>query len=483
MFDTLRQVLKTWLTDPTPQVSIIQSVPIPLEAAERKSSQQGFIWNTGTPFATKRYRRRVDDVKLLSESALPSRAIKLIRDSITSLEYVIRPKDSDALPEETKALKDSIDTVRMVLDNPNRTDDNLPAFIGQIVEDILMFDAGCWEYVEAPDFIENNDLLSLEVVPGYTIEINQKWNGDPRVPRWRQNLGLTGKEVLFLDAEIEYLMQRKRSWAVYGLSPLETVIDIMDAWLGLASYQREVASSAYPAILVYMGDAATVTDRKDFKTYWDNELRGRGGPGFFGNMGLHQKPDVLDLKPTADAGLYLMYQEQLVRTLAFSFGLKSQDFNMVSDVNRNTSEVQQQASVMEARFPIAQLIGSRFTSRVLPRIAALTGDADILKLKFDWQNLTPEDEKAEADIDAIYLDRDTVTIDQVRQRKGWAPLENGMGQYTLSQYKAMSGLMAITSDLGQKASDQKVKEQQSMPKNNQGAPNGKNGAGLKKSGF
>jgi hypothetical protein len=190
-------------------------------------------------------------------------------------------------------------------------------------------------------------------------------------------------------------------------------------------------------------------------------------------MGVHQKPDVLELKPTADAGLYLQYQEQLVRTLAFSFGLKAQDFNMVSDVNRNTSEVQQQASVMEARFPIAQLIGARITNRVLPRIAALTGDPDILKLQFNFDNLTPEDEKAEADIDRIYLDRDTVTIDQVRQRKGWPPLENGMGKYTLSQYKALAGLMGMSTDLGTPSSQQKKGQPQNQPV----ARNGRNGAG------
>ncbi len=381
-------------------------------------------------FRARRTKRNAERLKALSESALPSRAINLIRNGISSLDWSIQPK-GNLKQEERDAFKKSIKTVENVLNVPNPEDGEFSIFVGQVVEDLLVFDAGVWEYTEEPDFMAKNDVLQLDVVPGHTIAQSVRWDGNPDVARWKQTIG---RKPTFTDRELEYLMQRKRSYSAFGYSQLETAVEIIEAWLGLASYQRGVASNAYPPILLYLGDETTKAQADAMKSYWNTELAGRGRPGIWGNTG---KPQILNLKPAGDEGLYLKYQEQLVRILAFSFGLKPQDFGLERDVNRSTAVVAQFASVEEARKPIASLISKRITCKVIPRIAEITSDRLIEELEFLWIGVDPKNRKIDSEIHDVYLKHDVLTIDNVRKDLNLAPLPFGLGNLTPSALKSL----------------------------------------------
>lgn len=382
-------------------------------------------------FTSRKHYRSAVQLKKLSCSALPSKAISLIRDGISSLSWAIQPREEILSKEQLSEYEESTSTVRRVLERPNSEDNDFPTFIGQIVEDVLIFDAGCWEYVERPRYLRDNIFLALVPVPGDTVAKNIKWNGNPNNIRWRQTIG---KKPKFKDKELEYIMRRKRTFSPFGYSPLETAAEIMDAWLGLSSYQRIVASNAYPPILVYLGESTKKDQAERMRHYWQNELQGRGTPGIWGNTG---KPEVLSLKPTGDEGLYLKYQENLVRVLASCFGLKPQDFGIERDVNRSTSQVGQKQSVQEALLPIATLIQSRITTRVIPRIADLARDDRIRHLQFFYLDVDPRDRKTTADIHKIYADTDTLMVDEIRRERNAPPLPHGLGQLTMTGLKEL----------------------------------------------
>ena len=408
-----------------------------LEADQKQSTTQtdtSFTFELtrgGTNWKQRRLERGTERLKRLSESALPARAIVLIRNGISGLQYGLQPRSNVPL-DERKAFTKEIDTIRNVLEHPNPEDDDFYTFIGQIVEDLLCFDAGVWEYVEEPSFMSQNKILAMYPVPGHTIAKNTNWKGDPTKIRWVQTIG---DEKKFRDDQIEYLLQRKRSFNPFGYSPLEVAVEIMDAWLNLNSYQREVASNAYPSIMLYLGDDTSETQAKIMRAYWSTELQGRGSPGIWGNTG---KPEVLNLKPISDEGLYLIYQEMLVRTLAYSFGLKPQDFGLERDVNRSTSVTSQIASIEEARKPIARLIASKINCRVIPRIAELTSNKKIELMEFFWIGIDPRQEKIDAEINNIYLEHDVKTIDDVRAELDLPPLPGGVGKFPPSVLQSMA---------------------------------------------
>ncbi len=407
-----------------------------LEADKKQSDSQTdtsftFSLASGRNWRQRRLERNTERLKRLSESALPARAIMMIRNGISGLQYGIQPRSNVPL-DERKSFAKEIDTIRNVIEHPNPEDDDFYTFIGQIVEDLLCFDAGVWEYVEKPSFMDQNKVIAMYPVPGHTIAKNIAWKGDPNQVRWQQTIG---NEKKFKDKQLEYLMQRKRSFNPFGYSPLEVAVEIMDAWLNLNSYQREVASNAYPRIMLYLGDDTNETQAKIMRAYWTVELQGRGSPGIWGNTG---KPEVLDLKPASDEGLYLIYQEMLVRTLAYSFGLKPQDFGLERDVNRSTSVTSQIASIEEARKPIARLIASKINCRLIPRIAQLTGQKKVELMEFFWIGIDPRQQKIDAEINNIYLSHDVKTIDDVRQEIDLPPLPGGMGKFPPSVLQSVA---------------------------------------------
>src|SRR5690606_16298315 len=218
-------------------------------------------------------------------------------------------------------------TVKNVLENPNNADDDFYTFIGQIVEDICVFDAGCWEYEPFPKDIDANPTLALHSVAGHTIQLNAKWDGTPDGIRWAQVIG--DQTIPLTDSQIEYLMERKRTYTPWGVGRLETVVEIMEAWLGLAAYQRDTGSNAYPAFLIYAGEEVEPGTLDKLRDWWEQTVSGQGDPKWFGNM---TEPKVLQLKPTGDEGLYLKYYEMLIRAMALGFDLKPQDFNLERDV-------------------------------------------------------------------------------------------------------------------------------------------------------
>ena len=231
-------------------------------------------------FQTKRNKRRPNYLRGLAKSALPSRAISLIRDGVTSLKWAVQPRE--ILPESEKSAQfgDSIETVLNVLRRPNWEDDDFITFVGQIVEDLLVFDAGCWEYVERPRYSSgSNDLLALFPVPGDTIAKNVKWSGNPTSIRWRQTVG---EKRGFTDLDLEYLMHRKQSGSAFGYSPLESAVDAMESWLGLSAYQGGIASNAYPSFMFYMGDAVTTEQVKAMRGLLAHRSAGPRFPWYLG---------------------------------------------------------------------------------------------------------------------------------------------------------------------------------------------------------
>jgi hypothetical protein len=401
-----------------------------LAAAERQSLPfySVPIFTTGTStFVKRKYRRDIKSLIVLSEAAIPSRAISFYRKGITKLEYGIKHKVKEAKIDQKK-----VALITSVLENPNPTDLDFRSFLGQVIEDILVYDAGCFEYVSKPSYGTQNKILGLEVVPGCTIAPNTKWSGDPNMPRWGQMSGQEVK-VFMMDRDLEYIMMRKRAGMPSGLSPLEVVIDLMEGWLNLISYQKNVASEAYPNILVYLGDKIDDAKAEKFRLMWRQTLTGRGEPGFFGGTG--QDVKTIELKPPGDEGLYLKYQEVLTRIVAFVFDLKPMDFGVERDVNRSTAEVTNQASIEEALEPLAEAIAIRVSRRIIPRIAEEVGDADLLNYEFFYPSLNKKDEKKIADIHAIYLDKDVLLLDEVRAEINQPPMERGLGKMTLSQYR------------------------------------------------
>lgn len=425
----MREIFEQYgLLQPLPKLQAAEQVSIPSQAL----SFGGYSRTKGTNDPRK-LRRDWRTLLKLSETPIASRAISLIVDKIASLEYVLGPKP--AFADTNTDYAKEIDTVRMVLENPNIEDENWSTVTRQLVEDLLVFDFGCFEYVEDPQPAPMpNDLLALIPVPGWSIERTIAWNGEADKPRWIQQG--SSRLVPLLDSQIEAIIMRKRTSVSYGLSPLEVAIGLMDSYLKLSSYQASIASEAYPAFILSLGPEANQDYMDRLRMYWKNDIAGQGRPGFIGGT---TDPTVLQTKALTDDGMYLKYYEILIRAFAFSFKLKGQDFNIERDVNKSQGVISQAASIEESIRPYAVAIANRTTHRIIPRIAAITGNAKILELQYEYSNIDPWDEMEQTNLATVQWQANGITRGEYRQKLGYDKADDGTDDMCFDEFAAQFG--------------------------------------------
>jgi hypothetical protein len=226
---------------------------------------------------------------------------------------------------------------------------------------------------------------------------------------------------------------RKRSWTPFGLSPLETVIDIMEAWLGITSYQRRVASEAYPPMLLNL-QGQDQTQLNLVRSWWENEIKGRATPGF---IGWPEDIQAIDMKPGGDTMLMLAYQEMLVRTVSYAFDLKPLDFSIERDVNRTTAEVQRISSLRDGPKTLARMIQQKMNQRVMPKLALMLNEPLVLKCEFFWLNIDPADDKAQAETYKILVDSEIMLPDEARAELDLEQRPDGLGMMSSNALKEL----------------------------------------------
>lgn len=130
--------------------------------------------------------------------------------------------------------------------------------------------------------------------------------------------------------------------------------------------------------------------------------------------------------------------EILIRIASFCFDLKPQDFSMLQDVNKATSEAQLAASHTEAQMPITSLVAEMINGSLMHNYSQVSGDQNIALLEFFWMEQDLDRRKKQSEIDRTYLRFDAFTVDELRAGQDKRPLPNGLGKIPRSVLIEMS---------------------------------------------
>jgi hypothetical protein len=151
-----------------------------------------------------------------------------------------------------------------------------------------------------------------------------------------------GQQVLLRNDELIYIRPNLTSATPFG-GPLEIAFNSVSRILGVGEFAGNVAMNARPSIRLDLGGGASTEMLMAFRQYWRNEVQGQGimpimGMTEFDSQGKSRSPLVLRFYPEGDEGLYLKYQEFLIREIATAFDISPQNLGVERDLNRNTSE-------------------------------------------------------------------------------------------------------------------------------------------------
>jgi hypothetical protein len=339
--------------------------------------------------------------------------IETRKDQIPRMQWAIKPRGEKnkvkSRAMSNNGLKGTIDRVTEFLQFPDG-ESNWDQWLRIILEDMLVVDA-CTIY---PRKTKGGQPFAFEVIDGVTIQ--RKIDADGRTPippdvAYQQILkGLPA--VDFTKDEIVYFPRNKRSWKVYGYSPVEQIITIVNIAIRRMMFQLSYYTEGnVPEALIGVPDTWTTDQIAEFQLYWDSLMEG--------NLAQRRHAKFVpgeiskNVHETKEKAIKDEMDEWLARVVCYAFSVSPQPF--VKVMNRATAETAQQMAQQEGLEPLL-----RWSKNLMDLLIwKYMGFTDV---EFEWQEEQETDPKDQAMIDEIHIRNGIMSVDQVKERLGLAPI-------------------------------------------------------------
>ncbi|GGG65993.1 phage portal protein [Edaphobacter dinghuensis] len=353
------------------------------------------------------------NLRKFAETPVVRRAINVVKDKIASMDWQVRVRRGYDATEVADATA-RMNALRLCLEEPNAAD-SFRVLWEQVLEDLIVGGFGAVEMEATGDAARP---FHLWAVDGATIQIDSRWDGDPAKPRYAQatgqSMGQMGRESLIplLDDELMYLRLNPRTHTPFGLGRLEVAFETVNQFLSANRYAGRLASNSVVQYALWLNEA-TPEQHDRLIRWWQDEIEGTGRVPL---LSCEQKPEVLRFAGGTDADLRLAWQEMLIRLIANAFELPPMLLGLQSDVNRSTAGEMADEAFQSAIVPVAKLLAEHITRDLFAKKLGWR------EFEFCFNDLESRDETEEVQIQTTLLKAGVLTIDEVRQMRGLAPL-------------------------------------------------------------
>lgn len=358
-----------------------------------------------------------DALRRFAKMPVCRRAISLVKNGLLNLEWTVEKRDVNDTTDYTQ----EIERISRCIRNPNYKD-SFRSLFGSAIEDILTGDCGAIEIRES----YGDKPVWLYPVDGFTIKLRAEYIKTPDDIAFEQTR-LDGSTINLKDKELMYFKLNEFTNTPLGLSPLESAFCIVNYLLETQKYAGLVASSAIPKKALNLGEQCDENTLVKFRKYFEEEVYGSGRtPILGGSKGINS----VDLSASSDDGLFLEWQHFLTVIVAYTFGIDPKRFNEGSQTDRSTVDEQSENMMKEAIKPLANVIEEQINKKII----GLLGYNDKLVFKFRFEDSEPR-KKQMSDRLMAEFNADILTLDEVRQRLGYAPIGGEYGEMLKSEYK------------------------------------------------
>ena len=313
--------------------------------------------------------------------------------------------------------------LKNLFQNPNPLTESFQEFIGEIGEDLMVLDAGAVEIERTL----NDRPIYLWPTPGEHIKVSKVWDGDPNEARyfwWPDNQ----ERAKLLNKDLIYMMQRPRTKSVVGLCSLEVLKRVIDAEIMGTDYNARQVGTATGDGIFDLGENAREQQVERFKSYWLNEIAGRGATAFWGGT---RNAKWIPFRNNNRDMQFLEWQIYLAKKAALVFGLSPQDLGITDSINKATGQVLDEQTDERGARSLLKLAQAHFTRQVVWD-PAFGGPANNLCFRFTKLNLKQTLKNAQ--IEEIHLGKvASDSVNAVRMAKGLEPYKEDHFNYPMAQ--------------------------------------------------
>lgn len=331
--------------------------------------------------------------------------IETRKDQVCALPWAVMPRKKGAQRPKPDARCDQAEVFLRCPDQEHGWED----WLRMLLEDLFVIDAPT-VYVRKT---MGGELYALEPIDGATIKrvIDATGRTPQDGPAYQQILkGMPA--VDYTREELIYKPRNPRTHKVYGMSPVEQLINTVNTALRRQMFTLDYfTSGTVPDALAGVPADWTVPQIKEFQDYWD-----------FMNTDDQAARRKLKFVPgeiaknfveTKQPPLKDQFDEWLARVVCYCFSIDVTPF--VAQVNRSVAETNREQSLAEGLAPIQQWVKALVDQVLVQHL----GFAD---LEFCWQEGEVVDPLKRAQVFKIYADAKVLHPDEVRAELGRDPL-------------------------------------------------------------
>lgn len=346
-------------------------------------------------------------------------AIQIRRSQVSSADWDIVPYDQRR-PYSKRLQMELKERLR----SPNPRNDSFRSFIEMVVDDILTLDAGCIEKVRSLD----GQVRELWPVDGAEVGVSALWDGDPKEARyfWYPNFANEAK-ARWKNDDFIYMVAHPRTDSPIGSPPLETLALAIESELNSSEYNRRQVAGAAPDGVMDLGEGMSEQQIMRFRSFFENEVSGRGALGFIGGT---KGAQFINFHRGNREMQFLEWQIYLVRKIAVVMGLTPQDLGVTFDINRSTSEIQVQISEDRGLRPLMSIIQETMTQEYIWD-RGFGGPDNNLAFRFTALNLKESSAKAEI-LDKALAGVPWRYVNEARIEEGREPIKGLDGKLIMS---------------------------------------------------
>ena len=379
------------------------------------------------------------NLRRFSETPIPRRAMNLVKNSVLSFKWQIKPtKDfvDDDDPDREKRIRIATETWK----RPNNAGESDRDFLEQMVEDFLLNGAGCAEHRATPYAKRPTKFWAVD---SSTIRIFLDWTeSTPDRPRYAQMTGLKGERgiVTFLSDELIYIRDNIRTATPFGLGRLEVAFNSVNAFLGVQDMSSRAGSDQVHKTWLWWEQTLNTAHVQQIRRHVQNELEGQAKLSLIAGVA---QPKVVEVTPVNPEDLLLDWQKFLIQIIAAAFDLSPQALNMDDHPAKATAQVMADSDWKNAVVPVA----TRFQTAITRQW--LHDDLGWKDLEFEFIGLDDPDLITRTVIDQRLYQMNSMTPNEIRKANNKPPLPGPwgnltMGQMQLIQVEAQAMLMGKT---------------------------------------
>jgi len=241
----------------------------------------------------------------------------------------------------------------------------------------------------------------------------------------------------FEPDEVAYNMMNKRSYKLYGFSPIQSIQQILELLIQSTRFNKDnFKNNAFPDGIISL-PGANPDSMKQFKELWLKQVKGKPHKLIWHNTDAKFTPFNLTNRDME----WLEGQKWFFHLVFGVYGVSPTEAGFHENVNRSTQEGQERVTVKNAIKPYLKLLEETINKFVLPDL--LQDEKPLVRFVFKPKDHVAE--QIEFDQAMAELDKGTLTINEYRRLRGREPISGGDEPSNLASSRIAQEQLSVNS--------------------------------------